>query len=116
VNPLLPGGLAPMPYYGVTAQSEYAPDLVFQSRPHLAELFPRLAAHRPLTFTAQEVMSFLGRKVHGKFEGEVVTDQAGPLPGRIPGRRVKQRMKHNWLKMYVKAGLVLRVETVINQP
>jgi hypothetical protein len=25
-------------------------------------------------------------------------------------------MKHNWLKMYDKAGLVLRVETVINQP
>jgi hypothetical protein len=25
-------------------------------------------------------------------------------------------MKHNWLKMYDQAGLVLRVETVINQP
>jgi hypothetical protein len=61
-------------------------------------------------------MSFLGRKFHGKFEGEVVTDQAGALTGRIPGRRVKHRMKQNWIKMYDKAGLVLRVETVINQP
>jgi hypothetical protein len=79
-----------MQYYGVTAPSEYATDLVFKSRPHLAELFPRLAAPSPLTFTAQDVMSFLGRKSHGKFEGEVGTDQAGPLPGRIPGRRVKE--------------------------
>jgi hypothetical protein len=89
VTPLLPGVLAPRQYYWVTTQSEYATDLVFKSRPHLAELFPRLAAHSTLTFTAQDVMSFLGRKFHGKFEGEVGTDQAGPLPGRIPGRRVK---------------------------
>ncbi len=62
-------------------------------------------------------MTFLGRKLHGKFEGEVVTDQRDPLPqGRLPGRRVKHRMKQNWLKLYDKAGLIVRVETVINAP
>jgi hypothetical protein len=34
----------------------------------------------------------------------------------IPGCRIKHRVKENWLKMYDKAGLVLRVETVINNP
>jgi hypothetical protein len=29
---------------------------------------------------------------------------------------VKHRMKQNWLKMYNKAGFVLRIETVLNQP
>jgi hypothetical protein len=29
---------------------------------------------------------------------------------------VKHRVKENWLKMYDKFGLILRVETVINQP
>jgi hypothetical protein len=49
--------------------------------------------------------------------GEVVTDQfAHALKGRLPGRRVKHRMKQNWIKMYDTAGLVLRVETGINQP
>ncbi len=62
-------------------------------------------------------MSFLGRKLSGQFQGEVVTDQfAHALKGRVPGRRVKHRMKQNWIKMYDKAGVVLRVETVINQP
>ena len=35
---------------------------------------------------------------------------------RNPGARVKHRVKENWLKMYDKFGLILRVETVINQP
>ena len=35
---------------------------------------------------------------------------------RLPGIRVKHRAKMNWVKMVDKAGSVLRVETVINQP
>ena len=35
---------------------------------------------------------------------------------RWPGARVKHWVKENWLKMYDKFGLVLRLETVINQP
>jgi hypothetical protein len=47
----------------------------------------------------------------------VVTDQFEPLlKERVPGRRVRHRMKRNWLKMYEKAGWILRVETVINDP
>jgi hypothetical protein len=117
VNPLLQDVLASMHYYWVTAQSEYATALVFKSRPHLQELFPRLLEHSTLCFGAQDILSFLGRKLSGQFQGEVVTDQfAHALKGRVPGRRVKHRMKQNWIKMYDKAGVVLRVETVINQP
>jgi hypothetical protein len=62
-------------------------------------------------------MSFLGRKLTGHFLGEIVTDRFDvPLRGRLPGCRVKHRMKQNWLKMYNKAGFVLRIETVLNQP
>jgi len=104
-------------YYWVATQSEYATDLVFKSRSHLQEFFPRLLEHSTLCFTAQDVMSFLGRKLHGQFQGEVVTDQfAHALKGRVPGRRVKHRMKQTWSKMYDQAGMGLRVETVINQP
>jgi len=31
----------------------------------------------------------------------------------IPGARIKHRVKQNWLKMYDKAGSVLRLEMVI---
>ena len=38
------------------------------------------------------------------------------MPKRLPGRRVKHRMKRNWMKMYDQEGAVRRVETVINDP
>ena len=117
VNPLLPDVLKPMQSYWVTTQAEYATDLVFKSRQQLAEFFPRLLEHSTLYCSARDVLSFLGRKWHGKFEGEVVTDQFDyGFNGRVPGRRVKHRMKRNWLKMYDKAGWIVRVETVINDP
>jgi hypothetical protein len=117
VNPWLGDGLPPMQYYWVTTQSEYATDPVFKSPQHLAEFFPRLLEHSTLCFSARDVPSFLGRKWHGKFEGEVVTDQFDHgFNGRWPGRRIKHRMKRNWRKMDEKAGWVLRVETVINDP
>ena len=117
VNPLLADLLDPLPYYWVSAEVEYATDLVFKSPRALRDFAPRLLEYRTCSFTPQDVMTFLGRKRHGKFEGEVITDlPAHELKGRQPGRRVKHRMKQNWIKMYDKAGLVLRVETVINQP
>ena len=60
-------------------------------------------------------MTFLGRKLRGSFEGEIVSDLSD-FSGRIPGCRIKHRVKENWIKMYDKSGLVLRVETVINNP
>ena len=79
---------------------------------------PRLLTYSTLYFEARDVMAFLGRKLTGHFLGDVVTDQVdfSQMPKRLPGRRVKHRMKRNWMKMYNKEGAVLRVETVINDP
>ena len=119
VNPLLRQEevLNPMQYYWVTAQSEYSTDILFRKRADLEELMPRLCQYSMLYFGASDVMTFLGRKLTGHFLGEVVTDQldVNILGKRVPGRRVKHRMKSNWIKMYDK-GTVLRVETVINDP
>ena len=59
--------------------------------------------------------SSIGRKLRGNFEGEIVSDRSS-WACRMEGSRIKHRVKENWLKMYDKAGLVLRVETVINNP
>jgi len=61
-------------------------------------------------------LNFLGKKLVGNFRGEVVSDMTDRCKRRLPGTRVKHRAKMNWIKMYDKAGSVLRVETVINQP
>ena len=52
----------------------------------------------------------------GNFQGEVVSDLSSFPCRRVGGSRIKHRVKQNWLKMYDKAGLVLRIETVINNP
>jgi len=116
INPLMTDLLKGMPYYWVTAQSEYSTDILFKNAAYLNELYPRLLSHSTLCFGAKEVMSFLGRKIRSYFEGEIVSDSSDLSFKRIPGARIKHRVKQNWLKMYNKAGSVLRLEMVINEP
>lgn len=115
VNPLLKEvpWLRGMEYRWVIDQFEYSTDVLFRSAEHLAELYTRLLDHAAVHFSAQDILTFLGRKLHGNFQGEVLTQCQ---KDRHPGARIKHRMKNNWLKMYDKFGQVLRVETVINNP
>jgi hypothetical protein len=117
VNPLLKDLLQGCQHYWVTAQSEYSTDILFKSSSDLRELYPRLLSHSTLCLGAQDVRGFLGRKLNGHFLGEILSDRKeGGWHGRIPGSRIKHRVTENWLKMYDKDGLVLRVEMVINNP
>jgi hypothetical protein len=116
INPLMKDLLKGLNYYWVTTQSEYGTDIMFKGRNALQQLYPRLLSHSTLCFGAKDIMSFLGRKLVGQFQGEIITDLFDLTHRRIPGTRVKHRVKENWLKMYDKAGVVLRVEMVINNP
>lgn len=98
-------------YYWVTDQGEYATDVLFDERASLNAVFPALVELSMTAFSAEDVLRFLGRKLHGNFNGEVTTD----LKRRTEGQRVKHRMKRNSLKMYDPVN-VLRVETTINNP
>ncbi len=100
----------------MTAQCEYATDVMFRTPSDLNELYPKLLSHSMQYFGAKKVMSFLGKKLVGQFRGEVVSDMTDRCKRRLPGIRIKHRAKMNWIKMYDKAGSVLRVETVINEP
>lgn len=59
-------------------------------------------------------MNFLGCKLNGHFQGEAVSELSSFAYRPIDGSRAKLRVKQNWLKMYDKAGLLLRIETMIN--
>ncbi len=116
VNPLLRerGSLVRgAEYRWFVDQAEYSTDVIFASPDKLAELFPRLLDHAAVNFSARDILTFLGRKLHPRFEGEVLTSCQKK---RRPGARIKHRMKENWLKMYDKHGQILRVESVINNP
>jgi hypothetical protein len=114
INPLLGHSwLGGSDYYWVIDQAEYSTDVLFRTPQALADLYPRLLDHATLQFSAEDVLTFLGRRLHPRFDGEVLTTCK---KDRQRGARVKHRVKNNWLKMYDKFGQVLRIETVINQP
>lgn len=113
VLPLLADVLGKFTYHWCADQAEFATDLVFKSREQLAAIYPQLLQYASLNFSAKDILTFLGRRLHTRYDGQVLTDVRSD---RAPGARVKHRAGDNWLKMYDKLALVLRVETVINQP
>lgn len=112
VNPLLKDLLKDDSYYWVIDQAEYATDVMFPNRKTLAPHYEAWLKHATLCFSAEDVLTFLGRKLSGNFLGEVITD----AKRRVLGRRVKHQVKGNSIKMYDKFGWLLRIETLINQP
>jgi hypothetical protein len=113
VNPLLRDVLDGYQTRWVTDQVEFATDLLFTSRAALAGLYRKLLDYAVTTFTPKDILTFLGRKWDRRFDGEVQTDYEDD---RWFGTRIKHCMKTNWLKMYDKFSLILRIETVINAP
>ena len=102
----------PVEYYWSVYQSEWATDVMFRDAATLRALYRPLVVHGITTYSSGDVMRFLGRKPHGGFEGEIVSD----LKDRAEGIRIKHRMGENSVKAYDKQGSVLRIETTINDP
>jgi hypothetical protein len=113
VNPLLRQTFACYKVRWVVDQAEFATDLLFTSPAALTGLYQKLLQFATVTFTPKDILGFLGRKWHRRFDGDVQTEVK---TDRLLGTRIKHRMTRNWLKMYDKFGLILRVETVINRP
>jgi hypothetical protein len=100
----------PLTYYWSAFQTEWATDLLFQSPQALARVYPTLVRHAMLHFHSPDVMRFLGRKgLAGQFHGELTSR----VQRRHEGVRIKHWVHGNSIKMYDKAGRVLRVETTI---
>jgi len=112
VNPLKENWLAGQDYYWVIDEAELSTDVLFRDRRLLADLRPRLYEHAAWCFGAPQIMTFLGRRYRETFAGDVQTH----WHCREPGAAVRHCVKRNVLKMYDKAGVVLRIETVIKQP
>jgi len=96
-------------YYWTIYQAEIATDVMFKDRASLLGVWPDLRQAALSAFSAEDVLRFLGRKLHGNFTGEVKSD----LKKRPEGWRIKHGMKGNAIKMYDKFS-VLRIETTIN--
>ncbi|MFC1641935.1 hypothetical protein ACFL5O_04495 [Myxococcota bacterium] len=113
LNPLHRTIFKPMPmdYYWSAYQTEWATDLMFRDPKTLSEVYPRLVRHAMNHFKSPDVMRFLAQKAHGNFTGEIVTS----FKDRAEGVRVKHWLRGNSVKMYDKAGSLLRVEATIGE-
>jgi hypothetical protein len=100
---------APMDYYWSVYQSEWATDLLFKSPDTLAARYPALVRFGIDGLKSPDVMRFLGQKLHVNYKGEVTSS----YKSRVEGVRVKHRARGNSVKMYDKAGRILRVETTL---
>jgi len=114
IHPFLRGksALHFKPYYWTLGQSEYATDILFRDTGSLKDIYPALLQHAIHHFHSKDVLRFLGRRINGRFEGEIRSH----MGSRVEGVRIKHWVEENSIKMYDKAGSVLRIETTINNP
>jgi hypothetical protein len=102
------------PYYWSVDQSEWASDVLFRTADDLARWYPHWVQYGLTQLHSRDVLRFLGRKAttvnYDGFIGAVVSD----LKERPEGTRLKHRVNGNTIKMYDKQGVVLRMETTLN--
>lgn len=91
-------------------QVELATDVVFRLQADLRPLYETMARTAIHAVKPKQVATFLGRKLTGAFEGEIGND----FHTRIEGTRIKHHMGPVSIKMYDKLGIVLRIETTVN--
>jgi hypothetical protein len=97
-------------YHWSLMQVEYATDLVFRSTTTLAPLYEQLARQSVLSVKAEQVATFLGRKITPQLAQEI----GSQFSTRIEGTCIKHRFGKASIKMYDKVGCILRIETTTN--
>ena len=97
-------------YHWSLMQLEYATDVVFRSAASLGPLYEQLIRETVVSVKAEQVASFLGRKIAPNLAQEI----GSQFSTRIQGTCVKHRFGSASIKMYDKFGTVLRIETTTN--
>ena len=97
-------------YHWSLMQVEYSTDLIFRSQADLQPLYESIARTAVHAVKADNVATFLSRRINGRSKDEVGNDYSV----RIEGTRIKHHMGPASIKMYDKRSIVLRIETTIN--
>jgi predicted transcriptional regulator len=97
-------------YHWSIMQSEYATDIVFKKQIDLTPIYDELVTTAIHTVKPDNIATFLGRKLDGRYQGEVGNN----YNVRIEGSRIKHSMGCVSIKMYDKFGRILRIEATTN--
>jgi hypothetical protein len=90
-------------------QVEYATDLVFKQQRTLQAIYPHLLETLIQAVKPADIATFLGRKLHTLYQGEM----GNRFTVRHEGRCLRHRMGPVSIKMYDKFNIVLRIETTV---
>jgi hypothetical protein len=102
-------GHEPLHYYWSADETEWASDIMFKEVAELEKIYPSLLRHSLVAADSPAVMRFFGKRAVGIASSEIVSDYRK----RYEGVRLKHWLSGNSVKVYNKAGNVLRVETTI---
>lgn len=97
-------------YHWSIMQAEYATDIVFSSREKLAHLYEHISRTAVIAVKAENIATFLGRKLHSNYQDEMGNN----FNTRIEGTRIRHSMGPTSIKAYDKLGVALRIETTSN--
>lgn len=97
-------------YHWSIMQCEYSTDIVFKKQEDLKPLYEQLIEKAIHSVKPDNIITFLGKKMHGKYEGEAGNN----YHVRIEGSRIKHSMGKASIKMYDKFAHILRIETTVN--
>lgn len=97
-------------YHWSIMQIEYSTDLVFKSDQILPPLYAQLAREAVLSVKAEQVSTFLGKKLTAQVAAEI----GSRLSTRIEGTCIKHRLGSCSVKLYDKFARILRIETTTN--
>jgi hypothetical protein len=106
--PVVPG--LNLRYHWSIWQAEYATDLVFHTPATLQAFYPLLLETLISAVKPADIATFLGRKLHGNYQGEM----GNRYNQRWLGSRIKHQMGPVSIKLYDKFNLILRIETTVN--
>jgi len=97
-------------YHWSIMQCEYSTDIVFRKQEDLKPLYDQLIAKAIHSVKPENIITFLGKKMLGKYEGEIGNN----YHIRLGGSRIKHSMGKVSIKMYDKFAHILRIETTVN--
>jgi hypothetical protein len=97
-------------YHWSIMQAEYATDIVFKHQKDLQLIYGHLTRTAIHTVKPENIATFLGRKLDYRYQDEMGNN----FNTRIEGTRIKHTMGPVSIKMYDKFGLILRIETTVN--
>lgn len=97
-------------YHWSFMQAEYATDVLFHRQADFQPLYDAIVRTAVHSVKADQVATFLGRKLTASYQGEIGNN----FSTRIQGTRIRHQMGATSIKLYDKFGIIARVECTSN--